>query len=85
MVVIWLKKIQHTEESHRDFLSSIVKAASNSIFLCPTTPHEIIDLVSILKLTKHLDMMMFHQKIVKSAIHEITEPMSIAINVSIKK
>ena len=57
------KKIQHTEGSHRDFLSSIVKAASNAIFLYATTPHEIIDhLVSTFKANKALDMMTFYPK-----------------------
>jgi len=64
LVVIWLKKIQHKEGSHRDFLRSIIKAAGNSIFLYPTTPHEIIDIVSTFKANKAPapDMMMFYQK-----------------------
>ena len=66
-----------------DFLSSIVKAASNSKFLYPTTPHEIIDLVSTFKANKAHDDVL--PKIVKSAIREIAEPLSIVINLNLKK
>ena len=80
------KKILHTEGSHRDFLSSIVKSTSNSIFLYPTTPHEIIELVSTFKANKSPGYDDVLPKIVKSVIHSffytIAEPLSTSINVS---
>jgi len=80
--VIWLKKTPRTEGSHRDFLSSIVKSTSNSIFLYPTTPHEIIELVSTFKANKSPGYDNVLPKIVKSVIHTIAEPLSTAIDVS---
>jgi len=81
------KNIPHTEGSHRDFLSSIVKSTSNSIFLYPTTPHEIIELVSTFKANKSPGYDDVLPKIVKSVIHSfffytIAEPLSTSINVS---
>ena len=76
------KKIPHTEGSHRDFVSSIVKSTSSSIFLYPTTPHEIIELVSTFKANKSPGYDDVLPKIVKSVIHTIAEPLSTAINVS---
>jgi len=80
--VNWLKKIPHTEGSHRDFLSSIVKSTSNSIFLYPTMPHEIIEFVSTFKANKSPGYDDVLPKTVKSVIHTIAEPLSTAINVS---
>jgi len=76
------KKIPHTVGSHRDFVSSIVKSTSSSIFLYPTTPHEIIELVSTFKANKSPGYDDVLPKIVKSVIHTIAEPLSTAINVS---
>ena len=76
------KKIPNIDGTHREFLSSAICKLSNSLFLCPSTPSEIVNVVSTFKGNKAAGFDSVSPNVVKQVIESIAVPLSLAINAS---